>query len=117
VRLSVAAQVKQHVGGLHITVHYPRFVRRVESIGNWPDYTRYQIRQQMSCLPDKRLNVTAGHIPHGDEENAVGLASVIDRDDVRVIDSGGGPGFTDEPNPVVLPVKVISQDLQGNLAS
>ena len=43
--------------------------------------------------------VTARHEPHRDEQRAVGLAGLVDRDDVRVIDRGRRPGLGDEPAP------------------
>ena len=46
-------------------------------------------------LQDSR-QIRAVHVPHGDEQNALSLVRVVDRDDVRVVDGRGGPGLPDE---------------------
>src|SRR2546423_2059345 len=43
-----------------------------------------------------RAEINAVHMPHGDVEKALGLARVVDRNDVRVIERGGELRFTDE---------------------
>jgi hypothetical protein len=43
--------------------------------------------------------VPALHEPHRDEQRAFGLAGLVDRDDVRVIDRRRRPGLGDEPAP------------------
>ena len=51
-----------------------------------------------SCLqPDQRVEPSAVHQLHGDERRPVVLVDLVDRDDVRVIEGGGGAGFLDEP--------------------
>ena len=37
----------------------------------------------------QRPDVPAGHIAHRDEQDPVGLAGLVDRDDVRIVDRRG----------------------------
>ena len=49
-------------------------------------------------------------------QDAIGLAGVVDGNDVRVVEGGGAPGFSDETLPERLVVcQLRRQELQGDL--
>ena len=56
---------------------------------------------QSGCAPMTSASDVPGDVLHRDEVDALGLSDVIDRDDVRVIQRGGGSGFLDESLPAL----------------
>ena len=55
---------------------------------------------------------------HREERRAVGLPDVVDRDDVRVVQRGGGAGFVREAGEAVLVVREVRrEDLERDLAA
>ena len=85
------AGLQQHVRGLHVTMNQAVGVRGVQRGRDLGDGVPGPGDRQRPDLVDQRDDVAALNQPHGHEENAVGLAYVIDRNDVRVIDRGGCP--------------------------
>ena len=88
-------------------------MRGVERRGDLGDDLGDPARRQRPELADQRAHVAAADVPHRDEQHAARLAGLEDRDDVRVIDRGGGPRLADES----LPERVVGgqrrrQDLQ-----
>ncbi len=76
------------------------------------------VRLQSRFAAQQPLEIGALHVPHRDVQDAVGLARVVDRDDVRVVEAGGDLGLADE----ALPERVIigelgTEDLQRDLAA
>ena len=47
--------------------------------------------RECAVPPQERLEIRAVDIPHRDEEAAVGLAGLVDRDDVRVVEARREP--------------------------
>ena len=68
----------------------------VERRGDLADDPERAPERQPPLLPDQRLQVGAVHEGHRDIEQAVLLAGVVDRDDVRVVERGGKPGLAQE---------------------
>ena len=74
---------EQHVGRLHVAVHERLGVRGVERVGHLGDHVHGARGGQRAAL-DEVGEVAAVDEAHVDEELAVDLAVVVDRDDVRV---------------------------------
>ena len=110
------AGIEQHVGGLHVPVDEPASMGGVEGAGN--------LRQQLDrvlgverALAQALLEVRALDIAHGDEKQAVGLAGLVDGDDVRVVDRGCELGLFEKPLAEGLVLgKARSQELQRHLS-
>ena len=74
---------QQHVGRLHVAVHERLGVRGVERVGHLGDHVHGARRRERAAL-DEVGEIAAVDEAHVDEELAVDLAVVVDRDDVRV---------------------------------
>jgi len=59
----------------------------------------------------------AGDELHRDEMAAVGIVDVVDRDDVGMVEGGGGAGLLDEALPALGPLKGLrAEDFESDLA-
>ena len=98
-RAVLGQAAEQHVGRLHVPVHQPAGVRRVQRGGHLGHDPGGAGRRQRAGPVQQAVHVLAADVAHRDEQHAAGLAGVEDRDDVRVVHRGRGPGFPDEPPP------------------
>ena len=74
-------------------------------------------RGQRAGPVQQAVHVLAADEAHRDEQHAVGLAGLEDRDDVGVVHRGRGPGFPDEPLPErLVPGQSGRQDLERDPA-
>jgi hypothetical protein len=106
--------VEEDVPRLHVAVHQPLGVRGVERVRHLPD-DRKRAPHRQRAVPAQRLAEVAGHVPHGDEERAVRLACVVDRDDGRMVQRGGEPRLAHEPLPEGFVVRELRrEDLEGH---
>ena len=80
------ARAEQDVGGLDVTVHEPRRVRRVQRGADLSDDPRRAAGIQRPLAPDERAQVVARDVAHREVRDAVRLARVEERDDVRVVE-------------------------------
>ena len=85
--LAPSLLVEQNVRGLHIPVHEPRCVGRVESICNLDCDCNRACRLERALAAQKLLQVRAIDVTHRDEQPSIRLSRLIDRDDVRVIEA------------------------------
>jgi hypothetical protein len=83
-----AARLDQDVRGLHVTVDEIAVVRGVERGRSLLDDRQRLLERQPAAFFDHALQIVPVDVTHRDVEQAVGLAGVVDRDDVRVFDRG-----------------------------
>ena len=88
--------VKQHVGGLHVSVHQAARVCRVKRGGHLGDDVRDVRRGQLAIPVEQRPQVPPLDVTHRDEQDTAGLAGLEDRDDVGVVNRGRRPRFPHE---------------------
>jgi hypothetical protein len=111
-------RVEQHVRRLDVAVHQSARVRRVQGRGDRRHDRGDPVGRKGSLPVEQRPHVAAGDVAHRDEQHAARLAGLVQRDDVRVIDGGGGLGLPVEP----LPERLVggqrrSQDLERDDAA
>ena len=92
------AGVEEDVRRLHVPMHEPARVRRVESAR--------ELRDDADRLPgletaafEALLEVAPLDVAHRDEEDVLGARGLVDRNDVRVVDRRGELGLAQEPLP------------------
>ena len=108
--------VEQHVGRLHVAVHQPARVRRVQCRPHLGDDVDDPRGGQRALGVEQCADVRAVHEPHRDEQDAVRLAGVEHRNDVGVVDGRRDPRFADEPFPErIVGRQPGSQDLQRDI--
>ena len=83
----------EHVPGLHVPVEEPALVGRVERRGDLLHQPHDALRLERALSVEDLAQVAALDPPHRDEEEALGLALLVHRDDVRVVDQRGQPGL------------------------
>ena len=83
-----AARRHEDVGGLDVAMHQPALVRGVERAGHLADHRHGTERLEAAVLGDHRAQVGSLDVAHRDEQQAVDLARLVERDDVRVVDGG-----------------------------
>ena len=109
-----SAAVEQHVGGLHVAMHEAARVSRIEGARHLGEEAG-RIRRVETTVSEAFLEVTPLHVAHSDEEDVLGRPSLIDRDDVRMIDRRGELRFAQEAVPERLVLgESGSQQLERN---
>ena len=87
-----------------------------QRIGNLDRVTQH-VAERHSLVRDQAGERLSRHVLHRDEPVPVGLADVVDGDDVRVIEAGGRLRFLHEALASVgVPDLVASEHLQGDEA-
>ena len=115
--LAAALLVEQDVGRLHVAVDEPLCVRRVERVRDLGGDRDDPPRRQRALPPEQRLQVGPVHVAHRDEQAAVGLARLVDRHDVRVVETRGQPRLAQHPVAERLVVREpLAQQLEGDRA-
>src|ERR1700730_10929119 len=95
----VAAPLDQQVPRLHVPVHQPLAVRRVQRPRRLPDQEQGGRGQHPAALLDHLPQVRPGHVPHRDVQQVILGAHVVDGDHVRVVQRGRDPRLLQEPGP------------------
>ncbi len=73
---------------------------------------------EIGTVGDQACQVGPVDVAHGDVEQAVDLAEVVERHDVCVVDRGGVAGLVDEPLAELRILgEVLGDDLEGDLAA
>jgi hypothetical protein len=107
---------EEDVGGLHVPMHQPAFVRGVERARHLLDELECSRRYERAFGMQQRLQVGALDVAHRDVEQAVDLARLVDGDDVRVIEGGGELRLAQEAQAKALVLREAGrQELQRNL--
>ena len=83
-----ARLVDEDVRRLDVAMHDLTRVRGVERSRRLSDDLECALGGELRLARDQRLQVVAFDVAHCDEEDAVDLARVVDRDHVRVLDRG-----------------------------
>ena len=114
--LDPAVRAHHHVARLEVAVHDPGGVGGRQSIRD-RDGVLQGLAETHAVARDQVGEGLARHVLHDDEDGAVGLADVVDRDDVGVVEGGRGLRLLDEAPPA-LGVRhlVRRQHLEGHEA-
>ncbi len=96
--VGAATRVQEHVGRLHVAVDQPPRVRCVERARHLRDDPGRDGRLQ-AAVGESALEVAPLDVAHGDEQEVLGLARLVDGHDVRVVDRGGQLRLPQEPAP------------------
>ena len=86
----------EDVRGLDVTVDEALLVRRVERLGDLGEEVDGSLRIERTAFGDDLGEVGALDVAHGEEEDAVVLACLVDRDDVRVVERCRDPRLAQE---------------------
>jgi hypothetical protein len=95
----VGPDIDQHVRWLDVAVDEAGGVRGVQGRGHREDDRANPGDGHGTVPADQGPDVPAGHVAHRDEQHSVGLARLVNRNDVRVIDGRGRAGLPDEALP------------------
>jgi hypothetical protein len=84
-RVGPGTAVEQDVGWLHVAMHEAARVRRVERARHLRDDAD-GLREAQRAGLEPLAQVPTLHVAHGDEQQAICLAGLVDRHDVGVVD-------------------------------
>ena len=77
-----------------------------------------QLVQAQSLPRDDRVERGAAHVLHDDEVDGAFRLDMVNRDDVRMVEGGGGLRFLEKAAPAAFVVHPVGrQDLDGDLAA
>ena len=76
----------EDVPRLHIAVHEPSRMCRVERARHLTDDRRGAVRLERTVRPQQGLQILPFDVPHRDEQDTADLARLVDRDDVRMFE-------------------------------
>ena len=85
--LALVLAVQQHVARLHVAMDQAAAVSGIECPRQLLGDRDRALGRESSLSPQHGLQISARHVAHGDEQQAVLLARLVDRDDVRVIEA------------------------------
>jgi hypothetical protein len=114
----VLGRLEDDIGRLQVAVQHPAVVGVLNRVGHrrhQPGRLPHRHRERLVLQPfTQRLSGTERG---GDEAHRADLAGLVDRDQVGVVELGGGQGLADQPPPGVRAHQHLGpRDLQGNLA-
>ncbi len=107
----------EHVGRLHVAVDKAAGVRGVEGGADLRDQAQAALRAERPFALEQLRQVVAFDQPGDEEEDAVLLAGLVDRQDAGVVDRRRRPALLDEAAPECRVVRSLGRnDLEGNAA-
>ena len=89
--------VDQHVRRLDVAMDEPAPVRRVERVGDLPAERDDPRRLEHPLRPQERPEVRPVDVAHRDEQAAVDLTGLVDRDHVRMVERRREPRLAKQP--------------------
>ena len=92
------APADENVVGLDVTMHDARVMGEVERVCDGAEDAQRAAGVELSGA-DQLLQRWTLDEPHGDEQDPVGLACLVDRDDVRMVESALGDALAAEALP------------------
>ena len=95
-QLGLPVRRDHDVRGLQVAVHHVVIVRVRQRAGDLRPVARHGLRGQASGR-DQGIEGAALHELHRDEGAAAGLADLVDRADVRVVQARGGARLAQQP--------------------
>ena len=114
---AVGGGIDQHIGGLHVPMDEVVSVSRVERPRHLLEDRDRTLELELPC-GDQPLEVAAADVPHGDVDDAVLLAGVVDRDDARVVERRDHLRLLDEAlAEVAVAAEVVRERLDRRLAA
>ena len=118
VRRRARIRREQDVPRLHVAMDQPGGMGGIECRGRLRDQRDGAARFQPRLCSQEPFEIGALDVPHRDVQDAVGLARVVDRDDVRMVEAGGDLGLADEALPERVVIRELwTEDLQRDLAA
>ena len=90
-QVGVILLADQHVGRLHVAVHQPAPVRRVQPARHLAQDAHGALRGQPAVALEQELQVAPLHEPHRQVELPAVLARLVDRDHVGMVERSGQP--------------------------
>ena len=113
--VGAGARVEEHVGGLHVTMHETARMGRIEGARDLREDAD-RVRRVQTAAFEALFQVAPLDVAHGDEEDVLGRPSLVDRDDVRMVDRRGQLRLAQEPVTERLVLgEARSEQLEGNL--
>ncbi len=100
---------QQHVGRLDVAVNQAPFVSGAERARDLGADRDRALDLERAVRADQPAQIRILDLTHGDEQEAVGLACVVDRDDVGVVDARRDPRLAQE----ALAEAVVLAELDG----
>ena len=94
--LAAVLAVEEDVRRLHVAVDEPASMRRVQGVGDLARDRDRARRLQRALAPEERLEVRALDEAHRDEQAIVGLAGLVDRHHVRMVERRRDPRLAQE---------------------
>ena len=101
----------QDVGGLDVAMHDVGGMSGLQRRRDLLAQADYVIDRQTTG-GDALFERAARHDLHHDEVDVAGRIHLVDGDDVRVVEGGGGPRLLDETLPPIAFGRVVTNDLQ-----
>ena len=94
--LAAVLAVEEDVRRLHVAVDEPASMRRVQGVGDLARDRDRARRLERALAPEERLEVRALDEAHRDEQAIVGLAGLVDRHHVRMVERRRDPRLAQE---------------------
>ena len=108
---------EEDVPGLHVAMDQAGGMGGVEGARDLVDQGHGPVDGQRTLARDRSFEILARHVAHGDEQLAIGLARLVDRQDVRMVERRRQPRLADEPLADRRDVRgVRPQDLERDMA-
>ena len=116
--LLAAGYCDEDVRGLDVPVHETLLVSRVQSLRDLLEQADRTARIERAAVARQLREVGPFDVAHGEEESAVLVSRLEDRNDVRVVERSGDPRLAQEALPEAAVLGELGRnDLQSDLAT